>query len=84
MTSRFDGLQARLQYLAIMTDVKGVLRPVSPHRSVISHHKASLYVRDFHGYRVLVDEDLVSQEVIVYPRLALYQATVGYVGPALH
>ncbi|GMP64774.1 hypothetical protein CsSME_00025893 [Camellia sinensis var. sinensis] len=52
--------------------------------SVVKSDKAGLHIRDFHGRWVLVDEDLGPQEAIVYPGLALYQATAGYVSPALH
>ncbi|KAA8527163.1 hypothetical protein F0562_008608 [Nyssa sinensis] len=52
--------------------------------SLVKSDKAGLHVRDFHGRWVLVDGDLGPQEAIVYPGLALYQATAGYVSPALH
>ncbi|KAL7217370.1 hypothetical protein ACSBR1_029130 [Camellia fascicularis] len=52
--------------------------------SLVKSDKAGLHIRDFHGRWVLVDEDLGPQEAIVYPGLALYQATAGYVSPALH
>ncbi|XWS10282.1 hypothetical protein CRYUN_Cryun39dG0062500 [Craigia yunnanensis] len=52
--------------------------------SVIKSDKAGLHVRDFHGRWILVDGDLGPQEAVVYPGLALYQATAGYVNPALH
>lgn len=52
--------------------------------SIVKSDKAGLHVRDFHGRWVLVDGDLGPQEAIVYPGLALYQATAGYVNPALH
>uniref|UniRef100_A0A2P2JE65 Uncharacterized protein MANES_14G016300 n=1 Tax=Rhizophora mucronata TaxID=61149 RepID=A0A2P2JE65_RHIMU len=52
--------------------------------SLMKSDKAGLHVRDFHGRWVLVDEDLGPQEAIVYPGLALYQATAGYVNPALY
>ncbi|KAB2636863.1 hypothetical protein D8674_027397 [Pyrus ussuriensis x Pyrus communis] len=45
-------------------------------------NKAGLHIKDFQGGRFLVDEDLGPQEAIVYPGLALYQAT-RYVNPAL-
>uniref|UniRef100_A0A5B6ZPV9 2-oxoglutarate (2OG) and Fe(II)-dependent oxygenase superfamily protein n=1 Tax=Davidia involucrata TaxID=16924 RepID=A0A5B6ZPV9_DAVIN len=51
--------------------------------SLVKSDKAGLHVRDFHGRWVLVDGDLGPQEAIVYPGLALYQATAGYVSPAL-
>ncbi|TYH29763.1 hypothetical protein ES288_A01G037800v1 [Gossypium darwinii] len=52
--------------------------------SVVKSDKAGLHVRDFHGRWFLVDGDLGPQEAVVYPGLALYQATAGYVNPALH
>lgn len=52
--------------------------------SLIKSDKAGLHVRDFHGRWVLVDGDLGPQEAIIYPGLALYQATAGYVSPALY
>ncbi|XP_034678840.1 uncharacterized protein LOC117909046 isoform X2 [Vitis riparia] len=52
--------------------------------TLVKSDKAGLHVRDFHGRWILVDGDLGPQEAIVYPGLALYQATAGYVGPALH
>ncbi|KAE8680071.1 2-oxoglutarate (2OG) and Fe(II)-dependent oxygenase superfamily protein isoform 1 [Hibiscus syriacus] len=52
--------------------------------SVIKSDKAGLHVRDFHGQWFIVDGDLRPQEAVVYPGLALYQATAGYVNPALH
>ncbi|KAK3042596.1 hypothetical protein RJ639_000848 [Escallonia herrerae] len=52
--------------------------------SLIKSDKAGLHVKDFHGRWVLVDGDLGPQEAIVYPGLALYQATAGNVSPALH
>ncbi|CAK9165673.1 unnamed protein product [Ilex paraguariensis] len=51
---------------------------------VVKSDKAGLQVRDFHGHWVLVDGDLGPQEAIVYTGLALYQATAGYINPALH
>ena len=60
------------------------MRPVLPIVLLFPIINQALHVRDFHGRWVLVNEDLGSQEAIVYPGLALYQATAGYVGPALH
>lgn len=51
--------------------------------TLLKSDKAGLHVRDFHGRWVLVDEDLGPQEAVVFPGLALYQATAGYVNPAL-
>ncbi|CAN0891908.1 hypothetical protein LINGRAHAP2_LOCUS17241 [Linum grandiflorum] len=52
--------------------------------SLVKSDKAGLHIRDFNGRWVLVDGDLGPQEAIVFPGLALYQATAGYVNPALH
>ncbi|XP_062011956.1 uncharacterized protein LOC133728570 [Rosa rugosa] len=51
--------------------------------SVVKSDKPGLHIKDFQGRWVLVDEDLGPQEAIVYPGLALYQATAGYVNPAV-
>ncbi|KAE8668872.1 BTB/POZ domain-containing protein [Hibiscus syriacus] len=52
--------------------------------SIVKPDKAGFHVRDFHGQWILVDGDLGLQEAIVYPGLALYQATAGYVNPGIH
>ncbi|XP_058090703.1 uncharacterized protein LOC131237070 isoform X1 [Magnolia sinica] len=52
--------------------------------TLVKSDKAGLHIRDFHGRWILVDGDLGPQEAVVYPGLALYQATAGYVSPALH
>ncbi|XP_021970850.1 uncharacterized protein LOC110865832 [Helianthus annuus] len=52
--------------------------------SIIKSDKAGFHIRDFSGRWVLVDGDLGPQEAVVYPGLALYHATAGYVSPALH
>ncbi|XP_039066476.1 uncharacterized protein LOC120212127 [Hibiscus syriacus] len=52
--------------------------------SIVKPDKAGFHVRDFHGQWILVDWDLGPQEAVVYPGLALYQATAGYVNPGLH
>ncbi|KAK4420586.1 hypothetical protein Salat_2009100 [Sesamum alatum] len=52
--------------------------------TILKSDKAALHIRDFHGHWVLVDGDLGPQEAIVYPGLALYQATAGYINPAMH
>lgn len=51
--------------------------------SLVKSDKPGLHIRDLHGRWVPVDVDLGPQEAIVYPGLALYQATAGYVNPAL-
>ncbi|XP_042489767.1 uncharacterized protein LOC122069748 isoform X2 [Macadamia integrifolia] len=52
--------------------------------TIVKSDRAGLHIRDFNGRWVLVDEDLGPHEAVVYPGLALYQATAGYVSPALH
>uniref|UniRef100_A0A1D1YDV1 Putative glycosyltransferase C06E1.7 n=1 Tax=Anthurium amnicola TaxID=1678845 RepID=A0A1D1YDV1_9ARAE len=52
--------------------------------TVIKSDKAGLHIKDLHGRWILVDGDLGPQEAIVYPGLALHQATAGYVSPALY
>ncbi|CAK8534771.1 unnamed protein product [Lathyrus sativus] len=52
--------------------------------SLVKSDRAGLHVKDYQGRWILVDGDLGPQEAIVYPGLALYQATAGYVNPALH
>ncbi|KAL3614871.1 hypothetical protein CASFOL_040532 [Castilleja foliolosa] len=52
--------------------------------TIIKSDRAGLHVRDFHGHWVLVDGDLGPREVIVYPGLALYQATAGYISPTMY
>lgn len=52
--------------------------------SIIKSDKAGLHIKDFNGRWVLVDGDLGPQEAVLYPGLALYHATAGYVSPALH
>ncbi|KAF8024474.1 hypothetical protein BT93_F1604 [Corymbia citriodora subsp. variegata] len=51
--------------------------------TLMKSDKAGLQVRDFQGRWVLVDGDLGPQEAVVFPGLALYQATAGYINPAL-
>ncbi|XP_038690713.1 uncharacterized protein LOC119989337 isoform X2 [Tripterygium wilfordii] len=51
---------------------------------LVKSDRPGLHVRDFNGQWILVDGDLGPQEAIVFPGLALYQATAGYVNPALH
>ncbi|KAJ0263926.1 2-oxoglutarate [Hirschfeldia incana] len=52
--------------------------------SFVKSDKPGLHIRDMHGQWVLVDVDLGPQEAVVYPGLALYQATAGYVSPAVY
>ncbi|KAL0743806.1 hypothetical protein Bca4012_085319 [Brassica carinata] len=50
----------------------------------VKSDKAGLHIRDMHGQWILVDVDLGPQEAVVYTGLALYQATAGYVSPAVY
>lgn len=52
--------------------------------SFVKSDKAGLHIRDMHGQWILVDVDLGPQEAVVFPGLALYQATAGYVSPAVY
>ncbi|XP_038970196.1 uncharacterized protein LOC120104035 isoform X7 [Phoenix dactylifera] len=50
--------------------------------TLVKSDRAGLHIKDFQGRWILVDADLGPQDAIVYPGLALYQATAGYVTPA--
>ncbi|KAH0454463.1 hypothetical protein IEQ34_016387 [Dendrobium chrysotoxum] len=52
--------------------------------TLLKSDRAGLHIKDFHGRWLLVDGDLGPQDALVYPGLALYQATAGYVSPAVH
>ncbi|KAI5444181.1 hypothetical protein KIW84_012704 [Lathyrus oleraceus] len=52
--------------------------------SLVLHNATLSCNGDYRGRWILVDGGLGPQEVIVYSGLALYQATTGYVNPALH
>lgn len=52
--------------------------------ALIKSDRAGLYVRDPQNRWVLVDNDLGPGDVVVLTGLSLYQATGGYVGPALY
>ncbi|KAJ7982005.1 2-oxoglutarate (2OG) and Fe(II)-dependent oxygenase superfamily protein [Quillaja saponaria] len=68
-------------------DYRPGLTPLEPGNSMEfppPADKAGLHIRDFHGRWILVDGDLGPQEAVVFPGLALHQATAGYVNPALH
>ncbi|KAG0501554.1 hypothetical protein HPP92_001626 [Vanilla planifolia] len=52
--------------------------------TLMKSDRGGLHIKDFDGRWVLVDGELGPQDAIVYPGLALYQATAGYVSPALH
>lgn len=46
--------------------------------------RPGLHIRDIQGRWLLADGDLGPQDMILYTGLALYQATAGYISPALH
>ncbi|XP_062189844.1 uncharacterized protein LOC133892875 [Phragmites australis] len=52
--------------------------------TLVKSDKSGLYIKDLHGHWILVDGDLGPHDVVVYPGLALYQETAGYVNPAVH
>ena len=52
--------------------------------ALVKSDRAGLHIKDYHGHWILVDGDLGPQDAIVYPGLALYQATAGYVSAALY
>jgi isopenicillin N synthase-like dioxygenase len=52
--------------------------------TLVKSDRSGLYVKDLHGCWILVDGDIGPHDVVVYPGLALYQETAGYVNPAVH
>ncbi|CAN6218882.1 unnamed protein product [Urochloa humidicola] len=52
--------------------------------TLVRSDRSGLYVKDMHGRWILVDGDLGPHDVVVYPGLALYQETAGYVNPAAY
>ncbi|KAL6658010.1 hypothetical protein ACP70R_005790 [Stipagrostis hirtigluma subsp. patula] len=52
--------------------------------TIVKSDRSGLYIKDLHGRWILVDGDLGPHDVVVYPGLALYQETAGYVNPAVH
>lgn len=52
--------------------------------TLVRSDKPGLQIRDMQGRWLLVDGDLGPQDILLYPGLALYQATAGYISPALH
>jgi hypothetical protein len=52
--------------------------------TLVKPDRSGLYVKDLHGRWILVDGDIGPHDVVVYPGLALYQETAGYVNPAVH
>ncbi|KAF7008322.1 hypothetical protein CFC21_023098 [Triticum aestivum] len=52
--------------------------------TLVKSDRSGLYIKDLHGRWILVDGDLGPHDIVVYPGLALYQETSGYVNPAVH
>eukprot|EP00252_Welwitschia_mirabilis_P018984 TRINITY_DN4272_c0_g1_i1.p1 TRINITY_DN4272_c0_g1~~TRINITY_DN4272_c0_g1_i1.p1 ORF type:complete len:478 (+),score=94.40 TRINITY_DN4272_c0_g1_i1:707-2140(+) len=52
--------------------------------TIVRSDKPGLHIRDMQGRWLLVDSDLGPQDILLYPGLALHQATAGYISPALH
>ncbi|CAM0905941.1 unnamed protein product [Alopecurus aequalis] len=52
--------------------------------TLVKSDRSGLYIKDLHGRWILVDGDLGPHDIVVYPGLALYQETTGYVNPAAH
>ena len=52
--------------------------------TLVKSDRSGLYIKDLHGRWILVDGDLGPHDIVVYPGLALYQETTGYVNPAVH
>uniref|UniRef100_A0ACD5UMA5 Uncharacterized protein n=6 Tax=Avena sativa TaxID=4498 RepID=A0ACD5UMA5_AVESA len=52
--------------------------------TLVKSDRSGLYIKDLHGRWILVDGDLGPHDIVVYPGLALYQETAGYVNPAVH
>ncbi|XP_072956821.1 uncharacterized protein [Typha angustifolia] len=76
--------------LAAQEDAQLVMFPDHEHQvdktliTLVKSDRAGLHIKDFHGRWILVDGDLGPQDAIIYPGLALYQATAGYVSPAMY
>ncbi|WOL05224.1 hypothetical protein Cni_G13951 [Canna indica] len=51
--------------------------------TLVKSDRAGLHIKDLHGHWILVDGNLGPQDAIIYPGLALYQATAGHVSPAM-
>jgi len=51
--------------------------------TLVRSDRSGLYIKGMHGHWILVDGDLGPNDVVVYPGLALYQETAGYVNPAV-
>ncbi|CAM8948846.1 unnamed protein product [Rhodiola kirilowii] len=81
------------QHHNLTTQVDGQLLIFSDHEqhqgdksliTLVKSENEGLLVKDFRGNWVLVDADLGPHEAILYPGLALYQATAGHVSPAMN
>ncbi|KAF9587601.1 hypothetical protein IFM89_004433 [Coptis chinensis] len=78
------------QHHSLATQEDGHLAMFSDHEhqtdksliTIVKSDRPGLHIRDFHGRWILMDGDLGPQEAVVYPGLALYQATAGYISPA--
>jgi hypothetical protein len=46
--------------------------------------KPGLQIRDLQGHWIIVDAELGPQDMVLYSGLSLYQATGGYLPPAVH
>ncbi|KAG4957948.1 hypothetical protein JHK85_044328 [Glycine max] len=85
----FQGPQHHNNITTTQEDGQMIMYPDHDHQvdksllSLVKSDRAGLHVRDSQGRWILVDGDLGPQEAIVFPGLALYQATAGYVNPAL-
>lgn len=52
--------------------------------SLVKPDKPGLHIRDINGRWIILDNDLGPRDAIIYTGLALYQATAGYINPAMH
>ncbi|CAM6111366.1 unnamed protein product [Calypogeia fissa] len=77
----------------------GVALPDQPHMPLFDDHephaekglltlmksdKPGLHIRDVNGRWILADGELGPQDMVLFSGLSLYQATAGYLSPALH
>ncbi|KAG6557680.1 hypothetical protein Mapa_000444 [Marchantia paleacea] len=77
----------------------GVALPDHPHMPLFDDHdphaekglltlmksdKPGMHIRDMNGRWILADGDLGPADMVLYSGLSLYQATAGYLSPALH
>lgn len=52
--------------------------------TLMKSDKPGFYVRDVQGRWILADADLGPSEMVLYTGLSLYQATAGFLTPAIH